>query len=32
MITFLGEQQDIIDPGAAILVAGQATKRQSSVG
>ena len=30
-ITFLGEQQDIIDPEAAILVAGQTTSRQSSV-
>jgi hypothetical protein len=30
-ITFLGEQQDIIDPEAAILVAGQTRSRQSSV-
>jgi hypothetical protein len=27
-ITFLGERQDIFDPEAAVLVAGQTTKRQ----
>ena len=30
-ITFLGEQQDIIDPEAAVLVAGQTTERRCSV-
>jgi hypothetical protein len=30
-ITFLGEQQDIIDPVAAILVAGRMTEHQCSV-
>ena len=30
-ITFLGEQQDIIGPEAAILVGGQTTKRKGSV-
>jgi hypothetical protein len=30
-ITFLGEQQDITDPEAAVLVAGQTTERQCCV-
>ena len=30
-ITFLGERQDIFDPEAAVLVAGQTTERQCSV-
>jgi hypothetical protein len=30
-ITFLGEQQDITDPEAAVLVAGQTTERRCSV-
>jgi hypothetical protein len=30
-ITFLGEQQDITHPEAAVLVAGQARDRQCSV-
>ena len=30
-ITFLGEQEDITDPEAAVLVAGQTTERQCSV-
>jgi hypothetical protein len=30
-ITFLGERQDITDPEAAVLVAGQTTERQCSV-
>jgi hypothetical protein len=30
-ITFLAEQQDITDPEAAVLVAGQTTERQCSV-
>ncbi len=30
-ITFLAEQQDITDPEAAVLVAGQTTERHCSV-
>ncbi len=30
-ITFLGERQDITDPEAAVLVAGQTTERQCSI-
>lgn len=30
-ITFLGEQQDVTDPEAAVLVVGQTTERQCSV-
>jgi hypothetical protein len=30
-ITFLGEQQDITDPEATVLVAGQTTERRCSV-
>jgi hypothetical protein len=30
-ITFLGEQQDITEPEAAVLVAGQTTGRRFSV-
>jgi hypothetical protein len=30
-VTFLGEHQDITDPEAAVLVAGQTTERRCSV-
>jgi hypothetical protein len=31
-VTFVGEERDITDPEAAVLVAGQTTERQCSVG